>query len=212
VSIEDGTAVSKTVGVVIFPDVEELDFVGPIEVFGALRYIEEGWQVVTIAESKEPVRAVNGLTVVPDHTFEDCPPLRLVLVPGGIGTRNEVDNTRLLDFVRKAGGEAAWVTSVCTGAFVLRRAGFLDGRRATTYWASLDRLREEGVEVVEERFVAEGNVITAAGVSAGIDMSLYVVGQMFDVETARKVQKLIEYYPRPPYPEGAVAAAGKESH
>jgi cyclohexyl-isocyanide hydratase len=118
-----------------------------------------------------------------------------------------------MDFVKRTGKEASWVTSVCTGAFVLSRAGFLDGRRATTYWAVRDQLRAEpGVkEVVKERFVVDGNVITAAGVSAGIDMALYLVGQLRDVEAARLTQKLIEYYPEPPFAEEPAVAAGKEA-
>ena len=202
---------TKTIGVLLFPDAEELDFVGPYEVFGMLsKHFDQDWQVVTVAEAREPVVCANGLVVVPDRTFDDCPPLDVLLVPGGFGTRREVDNETLIAFVRQQGGRCQWVTSVCTGAFVLHRAGFLNGRRATTYWASLDRLRElPNVEVVEQRFVVDGNVITAAGVSAGIDMALYLVGQVKDPETARNVQKAIEYYPEPPYAEEPAAAAQK---
>jgi transcriptional regulator GlxA family with amidase domain len=149
--------------------------------------------------------------VVPDHTFEDCPPLDVLLVPGGLGTRLEVDNTATIDFIRSQGERSQWVTSVCTGAFLLSRAGFLKGRRATTHWASLERLREEpDIEVVQERFVEDGNVITAAGVSAGIDMALYLIGKIKDEDAARNVQKFMEYYPEPPYAE-APAAVGRET-
>lgn len=190
---------TRTVGIVLFPDVEELDFVGPLEALGAMAFIDRGWQVVTIAEAGGSVRARHGLSVNVDHSFADAPPLDVLLVPGGQGTRQEMNNPRMIDFVREVGANAQYVTSVCTGAFILHRAGFLTGRRATTHWGSLERLRGLGdVEVVEERFVQDGNVITAAGVSAGIDMALYLASLLTDRQTAQNVQKLMEYYPQPP--------------
>ncbi len=204
--------VTKTFGILLFPDAEELDFVGPWEVFTTFaRFFYKDWQVLTVAQTLGSVRAAKGMLFTPDHDFEGCPPLDLLLVPGGQGTRREVDNQTLIEFVRRTGQEAQWVTSVCTGTFILRRAGFLAGRRATTHWASLDQLRKEpDVTVVEQRFVHDGNVITAAGVSAGIDMALYLVGLLATPEVARNVQKVIEYYPAPPYAEETVAA-GKEA-
>ena len=204
---------TKTFGILLFPEAEELDFVGPYEVFGMFaKHFDQDWQVVTVAQSREPVVCAKGLAVVADRTFEDCPPLDVLLVPGGQGTRREVDNERLIAFVQEQATGCQWVTSVCTGAFILRRAGLLAGRRATTHWASLDRLRAEpDVEVVEQRFVRDGNVITAAGVSAGIDMALYVVGLLKGPEVARNVQKAIEYYPEPPFAEEAALSAGKET-
>ena len=190
---------TRTVGIVLFPDVEELDFVGPLEALGAMAFIDRGWQVVTIAEAGGRVRARHGLSVNVDHSFADAPPLDVLLVPGGQGTRQEVDNPRMIEFVREAGANARYVTSVCTGAFILHRAGFLSGRRATTHWGAIGQLRELGdVEVVEERFVQDGNVITAAGFSAGIDMALYLASLLTDRQTAQNVQKLMEYYPQPP--------------
>ena len=191
---------TRTVGIVLFPNVEELDFVGPLEALGAMAFIDRGWQVVTIAEAGGSVRARHGLSVNVDHSFADAPPLDVLLVPGGQGTRQEVDNPRMIDFVREAGANAQYVTSVCTGAFILHRAGFLSGRRATTHWGAIGQLRELGdVEVVDdERFVQDGNVITAAGVSAGIDMALYLASRLTDRQTAQNVQKLMEYYPQPP--------------
>src|SRR3990170_2488339 len=181
---------TRTVGIVLFPDVEELDFVGPLEALGAM---------ASIAETGGRVRARHGLSVNVDHSFADAPPLDVLLIPGGQGTRQEVDNPRMIEFVREAGANAQYVTSVCTGAFILHRAGFLSGRRATTHWGAIGQLRELGdVEVVEERFVQDGNVITAAGVSAGIDMALYLASLLTDRQTALNVQKLMEYYPQPP--------------
>ena len=201
----------KTIGVLLFDDAEELDFVGPYEALSMFaKYIDKEWRVVTVSQSGGPVRAGHDLRVLPDVSFESCPPLDVLLVPGGLGTRKEVDNETLIDFVRRQGEGCQWVTSVCTGAFILSRAGFLKGRRATTHWGAMDRLREEPeIEVVEGRFVQDGNVITAAGVSAGIDMALYLIGQLKDAEAARNVQKLMEYYPEPPYAEEAGVAAGK---
>ena len=211
----EGSDITKTVGILLFPDMEELDFVGPLEVLGAFAaYVDKEWQVVTIAQTAEPVRGAKGLAVVPDYSFESCPPLDVMVVPGGQGTRIEVDNKPLIDFVQRAGRQASWVTSVCTGAFILSRAGFLKGRRATTHWAAINDLRAEpDVEVVEkQRFVPDGNVITAAGVSAGIDMALYLVAQLKDVAAARLTQKIIEYYPEPPFAEEAAVAVGKETN
>lgn len=201
----------RTIGIVLFDGAEELDFVGPYEALAMFaKYIDTTWRVVTVSQTGQPVSGGHGLRVAADLSFEDCPPLDVLLIPGGLGTREEVDNAAMIDFVRRQGEGSEWVTSVCTGAFILSRAGFLNGRRATTHWGAIDRLREEpGVTVVQERFVRDGNVVTAAGVSAGIDMALYLIGQLKDEEAARNVQKLMEYYPEPPYAQEASVAAGK---
>jgi|SRR5579884_3338217 transcriptional regulator GlxA family with amidase domain len=189
----------KTIGVVLFEGVEELDFAGPWEVFSyTARTAPESCTVLTVAERGGVVRCAKGLRVVADHSFDDCPPLDIVLAPGGAGTRSEVDNPRLIAFLQRMAAGCELVASVCTGAFLLERAGFLTGRRATTHWASLDRLRSLGtVTVVEERFVDEGRAVTSAGISAGIDMSLYLVARLWGSETARAVQQGIEYFPAP---------------
>ncbi|MDO8614186.1 MAG: DJ-1/PfpI family protein [Dehalococcoidia bacterium] len=191
---------TKRIGIVIFPVVEELDFVGPYEAFGMLSVIDRDWKPVLISENGGVVQCAHGLKVTADYSFDDAPPLAVILVPGGVGTRREVDNPRLIEFVRSRGQGCSYVTSVCTGAFILHRAGFLSGRRATTYWGSLDRLRALGdVRVVDDdRWVHDGNVITAAGVSAGIDMALYLVSLLKDAGAAAQVQKAMEYYPKPP--------------
>ncbi len=190
---------TKTIGIVLFPVFEELDVVGPYEVLGAFSALNREWRVVTIAQEGGTVKGANGLKVVADHSFDDAPPLDVILVPGGFGTREEMDNPRMLDFVRRTGSAASWVTSVCTGALILHRAGFLTGKKAITYWGAIDMLAGLGnVEIVRDRFVHDGNVITSAGVSAGIDMALYLVSLLKDAETAVTVQKMIEYYPEPP--------------
>jgi transcriptional regulator GlxA family with amidase domain len=187
-----------TTGILLFDEAEELDFVGPLEVFGMAR--RDGDQVVTIAERSDPVRANLGLRVVPDHTLADAPPLDVLVIPGGMGTRREVENEALLDWVKQAAANCAWITSVCTGSLVLEAAGLVQGGKVTTHWAMLDHLRTKDVTVLDgRRYVRHGNVVTAAGVSAGIDMSLWVVGQLYGVDHARAVQRMMEYDPAPPY-------------
>ena len=189
---------TNKIGIILFPEVEDLDFAGPLEVLGNMALMDRDWQVLTIAETTN-VKTAYGLKIAVDYGFEDAPPLDVLLVPGGLGTRREVDNPKMIQFVREAGGRASFVTSVCTGAFILHRAGFLSGKRATTHWGATAQLRELGdVEVMEERFVQAGNVITSAGVSAGIDMALHLVSLLTDATTAQNVQKMMEYYPQPP--------------
>jgi transcriptional regulator GlxA family with amidase domain len=192
---------TKTAGIVLYPDFEELDAVGPYEVLGMLAKLDPEWKVVTIAEQAGPVRAFGGLQLVADHSFEDAPPLDVILLPGGLGSRKEQDNPRMLEYVRKTGESADYVTSVCTGAMILHSAGFLEGRKATTHWGAIHELRSLGgnTQVLDDaRWVEDGNVITSAGVSAGIDMALYLVSLLKDANTAKAVQKMMEYYPKPP--------------
>jgi len=188
-----------TTGILLFDEAEELDFVGPLEVFGMAR--QEGDRVVTIAEKSDPVRANLGLRVVPDHTIADAPPLDVLVVPGGLGTRREAENPVLLDWLKQTAAGCTWVTSVCTGSMLLEAAGVIDGRKVTTHWAMVDTFREKDTVTVLDgrRYVRDGNVVTAAGVSAGIDMSLWVVGQLYGVDHARGVQRFMEYDPAPPY-------------
>lgn len=192
-----------TVGIVLFEDAEELDWAGPWEVFTMARAgLAEDLRVVTVAQTADPVRSWNGLRVLPDHTFEDCPKLDLVLVPGGQGTRREIENPVMLAWLAKVGAECTWVTSVCTGSLLLHGAGLASGRRITTHWGFIPTLRERAsdAEVLENvRYVRDGNLVTAAGVSAGIDMSLWIVGQIWGVPHARATQRFMEYDPAPPY-------------
>ncbi len=188
-----------TTGILLFDEAEELDFVGPLEVFGMAR--QDGDRVVTIAERGEPVRANLGLRVMPDHTMAYAPPLDILVVPGGMGTRREAENPVVLDWLKQTAPGCAWVTSVCTGSMLLEAAGVIDGRRVTTHWAMVETFRQkDSVTVLDaRRYVRDGNVVTAAGVSAGIDMSLWVVGQVYGVDHARGVQRMMEYDPAPPY-------------
>ncbi len=186
-----------TVGVLVFPGVEELDFVGPWEMLTMWsRYVAGPARCLIVAQHVAPVACAKGMTVVPHASFADCPPLDVLLVPGGEGTRREVDNPAIVDFVAQQARSASAVLSVCTGALLLHRAGLLEGRRATTHWSMLDKLRTlPGVQVVEERYVHDDRVWTAAGVSAGIDMTLAFIAHEAGAQAAGDVQLAAEYYP-----------------
>jgi transcriptional regulator GlxA family with amidase domain len=189
-----------SIGILIFDGVEELDFVGPWEVFKSAAELNQD-TVVLLAEKDGPVTCANGLRVLPERTLAKAPPLDVILVPGGVGTRREVDNAALIGWLRDVGARCRWVTSVCTGSFLLHAAGFAQGKRVTTYWGRVEALRARGNVTVLEgvRYVRDGNLVTSAGVSAGIDMALWLVGQLNDPAFARRVQKNIEYEPAPPY-------------
>ena len=191
-----------TIGILIFDDAEELDWVGPWEVLSATaQHLFPDDRVVSIAQEDRPIRCAKGLRVLPDHDFASAPRLDVLLVPGGQGTRREVSNPVLIDWLRKTGAGCRWVTSVCTGALLLHEAGFARGRRVTTHWSFVESLRQRGDVTVLEgvRYVRDGNLVTAAGVSAGIDMALWLVGQIHGVDAARLVRRGIEYDPAPPY-------------
>jgi len=191
-----------TTGILIFDKLEELDAIGPWEVFTMAAEVRGSGKVVTISQHGGMVKCAKGLRIEADHSFETAPPLDIVLVPGGMGTRTEVDNKAVIDWIAKVAPGCTWVTSVCTGSMLLIEAGPARGKRVTTHWAFVDTLRKRGgaAEVVDDmRFVRDGNVVSSAGVSAGIDMSLWLIGQTDSPAFARDVQKRIEYDPAPPY-------------
>jgi transcriptional regulator GlxA family with amidase domain len=195
------------VGILIFPDVEVLDFCGPFEVFSVARLDEarrgedpSPFEVLLVAESTDPVTAMGGMRVLPDHTLASCPPLDLLLVPGGPGVRGDRIGQRVIDWIAERAGQVATLTSVCTGATLLGRARLLDGRRATTHWAWLDWMREQFPAVTVEdglNVVEDGDVLTSAGISAGIDMALHVVRRCYGEAVARATARRMEY----PYPD-----------
>lgn len=194
------------IGILIFDDVEVLDFCGPFEVFSmAAKVAQEAgsdlpFTVFTLAERADgqPIRCVGGLRVQPEYSLDNHPPIDLLVVPGGWGTRREVDNARLIDWVRAQATHAQLTTSVCTGAFLLGRAGLLEGRSVTTHWASIERLRASlpSATVLENtRYVDEGSIVTSAGISAGIDMALHLVARLQGDEVARQTARRMEYTP-----------------
>ena len=184
-------------GMILFPGVEELDFIGPWEMLTMWsNHCNGPMHNRIVAQSYAPVTCAKRLSVNPHVSFADCPPLDYLMVPGGMGTRTEVDNPVIIDFIAAQAKHCKAVLSVCTGSFMLHRAGLLAGKRATTHWGSLDRLRALGnVQVVEDRFVRDGNVWCSAGVSAGIDMTLAFIAAVAGEETAGQVQLAAEYYP-----------------
>lgn len=199
---------TKTIGIVLFNDFEDLDATGPGEVLGMFsKYSNDEWRVVFVSQDGQPAKSFLGSRVMADHSFDDCPELDVIVVPGGFGTRPESQNPKMVAFLEKQGKRAEFVTSVFTGAFLLHSAGFLKGKRATTHWGAIAELKAlPDVTVVDdERWVQDGNVLTAAGVSAGIDMALYLVSLLKDAATAQRVQQMMEYYPKPPVFEGAPA-------
>lgn len=195
-----------TFGLLLFDGVEELDFVGPWEVFTASSMLRRndgaaGDTVVTISETGGPVSCAKGLRVLPDRSFADHPDLDVVLVPGGVGTRTEVDNSLLIAWLRGVADISTWVTSVCTGALLLHEAGPGRDRRLCTHWGFEDQLEDRGhcTVVRDQRWVVDGNVVSSQGVSAGIDMALWLIGQIHTPEHARATQRYIQYDPAPPY-------------
>jgi transcriptional regulator GlxA family with amidase domain len=189
---------TRTVAILIFDDVEVLDFCGPFEVFSVANYLSGGtaFRVVTVAENAGPISTRGGLSVNPPHRLDDCPPPDVLLVPGGQGTRREMHNRTLTDWVARVAGPAELVLSVCTGALVLAKAGLLDGLQATTHHGAFDLLRQTAPNTTvhtDRRFVDNGKVICSAGIAAGIDMSLYTVARLLGGPTAEKTARHMEY-------------------
>lgn len=194
---------ATAIGVFIFDGAEELDFAGPWEVLAAWASLfpDDGVSVFTLAADAAPIRAAKGLQVIPDYTWETAPPIDVLIYPGGAGNRVHLGDPAVAGWLHAVAGRAAIVASVCTGALVLAEAGLLDGRPATTHWQYLDVLRDLGDDIRlrhDERFVDDGDIITAAGVSAGIDMALHIVARLHSVERAREVRRYIQYDPEPP--------------
>ena len=207
------------IGFVIFPDITQLDFTGPFEVLSRLgtppslsaasKFSQSRTHV--IAKTMLPVSSDRGLRIMPTCTFENCPPLDLICVPGGNGIVAAIADSETVDFVRRMAGQAKYVTSVCVGAFLLGAAGLLKGRRATTHWAYVDLLPLVGATHEKARIVRDGNVFTAGGVTSGIDFAFRIVAELAGPEVAQAIQLAIEYNPSPPFdaghPDKASAAA-----
>ena len=194
------------IGFVIFPNLTQLDFTGPLEVLHRLPECK----IHIVAKSLDPVPSDCGLSLLPTTTFKNCCQLDLICVPGGGGVVSIMTDRETVDFVRKQAAGAQYITSVCTGAFVLGVAGLLEGRRATTHWAYTGLLALVGATFEKARIVQDGNVVTAGGVASGIDFALHIATEIVGEETAQAIQLSIEYDPAPPFtsghPDGAPAS------
>ncbi len=190
-------------GMLVFPDMTQLDLTGPYEVLARL----PGAETLLLWKDLSPVRSEHGLTLLPMATFASCPPLDLVLVPGGAGINPLLEDQEVLAFLRHAAAGARYVVGVCTGSLVLGAAGLLRGRRAATHWMSRELLRAFGAEPAVDRVVVDGNVFTGGGVTAGIDVALAVAAEIAGRAAAEAIQLAIEYDPAPPFSSGSPATA-----
>ena len=195
----------------VYNGVAELDFVGPKDVFFASSWLAKRQDdLYLVAPSKDPVTCLGGLRVLPDYDFATAPLPDLLVVPGTAEPTPQIDNVELLAWVANASGHCQWTTSVCTGAAILLASGVAKGRRITSNAMAIEllRARYEATVLDHVRYVVDGNIVTSAGVSAGIDMALWLVGRIHGADHARAVQQVLEYYPEPPYAlEPSVAAA-----
>ena len=195
-----------TVGFLVFPNVQQLDLTGPYEVFASAPdvLVHLAWKDLA------PVRSATGLMLTPTVRLEDCPPLDVICVPGGGGVNALLTDAAVLDFVRRQAAAARYVTSVCTGSLVLGMAGLLRGKRATSHWNAVDLLARLGAVPTEGRVVRDGNVVTAGGVTSGIDFGLALLAELKGEDVARRVQLSLEYAPAPPFDTGTPAQASPE--
>ncbi|TKI95405.1 DJ-1/PfpI family protein, partial [Bacillus cereus] len=187
-----------SVGIFLFNEVEVLDFAGPFEVFSVTEVNEEKtFTVYTVSENGEMITARNGLKVQPDYSIENLPPVDILIIPGGLGARKyEIKNEIVIKWIRQQMKEVKLMTSVCTGALLLAKAGLLEGLKATTHWASIEKFKNEfqNVEVIENvKFVDEGHIITSAGISAGINMAFHIVKNLLGMHVAKDTAKRMEY-------------------
>lgn len=187
-----------SVGIFLFNEVEVLDFAGPFEVFSVTEVNEEKtFTVYTVSENGEMITARNGLKVQPDYSIENLPPVDILIIPGGLGARKyEIKNEIVIKWIRQQMKEVKLMTSVCTGALLLAKAGLLEGLKATTHWASIEKFKNEfqNVEVIENvKFIDEGHIITSAGISAGINMAFHIVKNLLGVHVAEDTAKRMEY-------------------
>jgi len=193
----------RTIGMLLFPRLTQLDLTGPYEVLVRLPNTD----VHLVAHRLDPVQTDRGLTIVPTTTFATCPALDVIMVPGGPGQQALMDDEEVLTFLRAQARHAKYITSVCTGSLVLGAAGLLRGKRATCHWAALEHLPLLGAIPVQERVVVDGNVVTGAGVASGIDFALALAAILEGETVAREIQLQIEYDPAPPFDAGSPATA-----
>ena len=194
------------IGMLIFPRLTQLDMTGPYEVLARL----PDTKVELLARMLTPVTTDRGMQIVPTTTYADCPPLDVVMVPGGPGQQDLMEDEEALSFLCKQAAGAKFVTSVCTGSLVLGAAGLLKGKRATCHWAAIDHLKLLGAIPVSEKVVIDGNVVTGAGVTSGIDFVLALAAILENEQVAREIQLQIEYDPAPPFDSGSPKSAARE--
>lgn len=197
----------RRVGMLIFPRLTQLDMTGPYEVLARL----PDTTVDLVARTREPVTTDRGMQIVPSTTYAECRPLDVVMVPGGPGQQDLMEDDAALGFLRRQAQSAQFITSVCTGSLVLAAAGLLAGKRATCHWAAIDNLALMGAIPVRERVVVDGNVVTGAGVASGIDFALTLAAILAGEAVAREIQLQIEYDPDPPFRSGSPAVAAPET-
>jgi cyclohexyl-isocyanide hydratase len=197
----------RRIGMLIFPRMTQLDLTGPYEVLARL----PDTAVELVARSRDPVTTDRGLQIVPTTSYAECAPLEVIMVPGGPGQQDLMEDEEALGFLRKQAAGAKFVTSVCTGSLVLAAAGLLKGKRATTHWAAIENLALMGAVPVREKVVVDGNIITGAGVTSGIDFALHLAAILAGEQTAREIQLQIEYDPQPPFDSGSPKAASPET-
>jgi cyclohexyl-isocyanide hydratase len=192
-------ASQRRIGMLIFSRLTQLDMTGPYEVLARL----PNTVVDLVARTRDPVTTDRGMRIVPTVTYADCPPLDVVMVPGGPGQQNLMEDEAALEFLRKQAASAKYVTSVCTGSLVLGAAGLLKGKRATCHWAAIDHLTLLGAIPVREHVVVDGTIVTGAGVTSGIDFALTLAAILEGEQVAREIQLQIEYDPAPPFNSGS---------
>lgn len=192
---------AKVYGIYLFQQVAALDFVGPADVFSLSNMLHNGGRVVTIAESTAPVVCANGMTITPDYDFSSAPELDVLLIPGAEQLDDAMGSPAALEWITQQADKVAFVAAVCTGALIIQKAGLLVDKKATTHWQLLEQLAaDERTRVMPDmRYVRDGQVITAQGISAGIDMALWLVGELYTPDHARMVRKILQYDPAPPY-------------
>ncbi|HWP25551.1 MAG TPA: DJ-1/PfpI family protein [Xanthobacteraceae bacterium] len=196
-------ATERLIGMLIFPRLTQLDLTGPYEVLARL----PNTKVHLVARTLDPVASDRGLTILPTITFAVCPQLEVVMVPGGPGQQDLMEDEVVLDFLRQQARTAKYITSVCTGSLVLGAAGLLKGRRATSHWAAIEHLPLLGAIPIIDRVVVDGNIVTAAGVASGIDFALTLAALLEGEDVAQQIQLQIEYDPAPPFDCGSPRTA-----
>jgi len=196
-------ASQRRIGILIFPRLTQLDMTGPYEVLARL----PNTVVDLVARTRDPVTTDRGMQILPTVTYADCPPLDVVMVPGGPGQQDLMEDEAALEFLRKVAASAKYVTSVCTGSLVLGAAGLLKGKRATCHWAAIDHLALLGAIPVREKVVVDGHIVTGAGVTSGIDFALTLAAILEGEQVAREIQLQIEYDPAPPFNSGSPKTA-----